>query len=466
MKIKKKIYFRADAGSTIGYGHFVRSLALADMLKNDFECIFFTTSPSDYQTGEMVKVCKYVSLDVNTKFEDFLTMLNGDEIVVLDNYFFDTYYQKQIKDKGCKLVCIDDMHDRHFYADVIINHCINDCASYEAEKETAYFLGAKWALLRNPFLQEIKGTHNVNHWVIIFGGSDPYNLSLHYTQFIKNLVPNAGLTVIVGDGYKYIDELKEIKDVTVLNMLTAEQIKDIFSNAAHVVCSASSVCYEALACGCIVHAGYYVDNQVEFYQNLKAQSFIDPMDNLLEHDPYINLEYSSNHLNLSFSDIANRYRQLFKALTFKIVNYTEMSEAESRKTWECRNMEKIRSCMLNTEPFSFDSHTKFVNSLASNQSRLYYALFDKDIFVGSFDFIDIKDGESAERGLFVNPQYFRKGIGNMMEIYFDGIIVRRGVHKIIAEVYKFNEPSYKYHLNQGFKQYSEDEKLIYLAKTI
>ena len=39
--VMQKIYFRADASATIGYGHFIRTLALADMLKDDFDCTFF-----------------------------------------------------------------------------------------------------------------------------------------------------------------------------------------------------------------------------------------------------------------------------------------------------------------------------------------------------------------------------------------------------------------------------------------
>ena len=38
----KKIYFRADAGADIGYGHFIRSLSLASILKDKFECALFT----------------------------------------------------------------------------------------------------------------------------------------------------------------------------------------------------------------------------------------------------------------------------------------------------------------------------------------------------------------------------------------------------------------------------------------
>ena len=125
----KKIYFRADAGATIGYGHFVRTLALADMLKDDFECVFVTQNPSDYQRAEVDKVCQLVAVPASDeKFPAFLEMLEGNEIVVLDNYFYDTEYQRAIKDKGCRLVCIDDRKHQHFYADVIINHVIGTTA--------------------------------------------------------------------------------------------------------------------------------------------------------------------------------------------------------------------------------------------------------------------------------------------------------------------------------------------------
>ena len=84
--MRNKILFRADADQHIGYGHFIRTLALADMLKDDFDCVFCLQTPSEFQKAELSKVCKYVELPANDrKFDLFLDTLEGNEIVVLDN---------------------------------------------------------------------------------------------------------------------------------------------------------------------------------------------------------------------------------------------------------------------------------------------------------------------------------------------------------------------------------------------
>ena len=79
----QKIYLRADASAAIGYGHFIRTLALADMLKDDFDCTFFTCHPTPYQVSEMEKVCPFIPLQEESHYDEFLSLLQGDEIVVL-----------------------------------------------------------------------------------------------------------------------------------------------------------------------------------------------------------------------------------------------------------------------------------------------------------------------------------------------------------------------------------------------
>lgn len=465
--MKKKVYFRADAGQSIGYGHFIRSLALADMLKEDFDCTFFTQTPTEYQKKEAEMVCPLVALPAdNNRFELFLKKLSGDEIVVLDNYFFSSEYQKEIKEKGCKLVCVDDVHDKHFFADVIINHCINSCIDYDAEEETKFFLGAKWALLRAPFLKKEESQKDSNHWVITFGGSDSHNLTLRYVELLKLIQPEAQISIMVGDVYSHLDELKNFGGVSVYNNLTAQQVADLFRNAENVICSASSVCYEALSCGCNVYAGYYVDNQVDFYNNLVVAGFISPLGNLLENDSFIYSQKSNPKSQVSFSDIAERYRMIFRALSLDVQKYQNMNENQSRKIWECRNTEAIRKCMKNPEPFSFESHCNFVGSLDEQPSKLYYSFFDGVNFIGSYNFVGIEDGVVAERGIFVNPEYQGNHVAIMMENFLDGEIIKRGVKRLIAEVLKVNDRSYNYHLRVGYKVYKDDDKYLYLERYI
>lgn len=467
MGIKRKIYFRADAGQSIGYGHFIRSLALADMLKNDFDCTFFTQTPTEYQIREAEEVCPLVALPADdSRFGIFLNMLRGEEIVVLDNYFFSSDYQKQIKLKGCRLVCIDDVHDRHFYADVIINHCINSCDDYDAEPETRFFVGSKWALLRSPFLQKQEAWRNRNHWIITFGGSDPYNLTLKYIRTLRQCHPDAMISAMVGDGYAYMRELDSFSNVRVYSKLTAQAVADLFNSAGNVVCSASSVCYEALSCGCSVYAGYYVDNQLDFYNNLVQEGLIVPLGSLLEDIPASKLSPYANSDNIVFPDIAEHYRMVFRALCYEVVKYQDMTMAQSKEVWLCRNNESIRKWMACPDPFSFESHCSFVSGLIDNRTKLYYSFFDGDKFVGSYDFIGIADGIEAERGLFVNPEYQGRHIASMMETFMDGEIVKRGVKRLVSEVLIINRPSFQYHIRAGYHVVDNDSRYYYLERFI
>lgn len=315
---KRKIYFRADASATIGYGHFVRTLALADMLKNDFDCTFFTSSPSAYQIEEMGKVCNHISLNEETKFEDFINLLKGDEIVVLDNYFYTTEYQKQIKEKGCKLACVDDLHNRHFVCDLILNPALLSDSQYDAESYTVMCLGLEYALLRRPFLQQNNMvTKKTGSWLLAFGGSDYDNMTEKYLSFLQDDERVKSITVIVGDAYKYHDNLKKYSKASVYKNLTAEEMSVKMQQAEYAVLPSSTISIEALACGCKIANGYFVDNQIETAEMYKREGYCVGLGDLhkVSDASFIDdLLYFKSTKELDFSLIPNRYKQIFKSL--------------------------------------------------------------------------------------------------------------------------------------------------------
>lgn len=311
---KRKIYFRADASATIGYGHFVRTLALADMLKDDFECTFFTTSPSAYQIGEMEKVCAFVALNEDTKFEAFLSLLTGDEIVVLDNYFFTTQYMQQIKDKGCKLVCVDDMHNRHYVSDVVINHVLTDESLFSHEPYTRLCLGMRYALLRKPFL-----THNIinkekGHWFVSFGGTDFDNMTAKYVGYLDRDSTVKSITVVLGDAYKHRKSLDGFRKIEIKNNLTALQMQQEMARAEFAILPSSSVCIEAISCQCKIASGYFVDNQQDFALLLADSHLVYLLGNLYEWqgssfiDDIQKYDFSEG---IDFSDVPSNYIKLF-----------------------------------------------------------------------------------------------------------------------------------------------------------
>ncbi len=323
----QKILFRADAGAGIGYGHFIRTLALADMLKDDFECIFYTSEPTPYQVAQMEEVCPFVVLEEKYKFHQFLDFLNGNEIVVIDNYFYATDYQRKIRDKGCKLVCIDDLHDKHYVADLIINQAINVTPQdYSCEEYTRFAIGLRYSLLRKPFFDACKErekkmplmTKGGVDVIVAFGGSDYFNLTSQVILSIIDMDFIHSILAIVGDSFSYNKKFESTK-VSYRKNLSAKEIADLFSSYDVAILPASTMMNEAFACGIKVIGGYYVQNQENDYYAFMHANMILGVGNYTDEDAMNRvrdgiLRIAGKDGNVITADTPYRFVNLFKSL--------------------------------------------------------------------------------------------------------------------------------------------------------
>lgn len=474
-----KIIFRADVGTYIGYGHFIRTLALADMLKDDFECVFVTQSPTEYQKLEVSKVCTLVEVPAtDEKFGMFLEMLQGDEIVVLDNYFYDTDYQRAIKDKGCRLVCIDDMHDKHYVADVVINHGLTDASLFSVEPYTRLCLGMDWALLRAPFLVNYSNrvcTGGARKKVVLgFGGVDKWNLTGKSIAFLLSRPEITRITAIVGDAYHhhYINDHR----LCYKRNLSSEEIAKTFREADFAVLPSSTIALEALACGIPVASGYFVDNQIEIYQEWVKNNRVLPLGNLL--DDKLS-EKLSDALVLSSpkiwekGNIKERFLELFGFLNsmnyqigdYHFIDYCNLSVIQHQEIWQARIDDRIRCWMRNPDVFPFESHLRFIDRLRLSSEKKYWAVYLEKDFVGSINILRI-NGDTVERGIFMNPCLIGKAKALEIEQCSYSIYSSLHISFIKAEVRKDNIRSLKYHLKIGYTVESEDEQFYFLKKVL
>src|ERR1700744_1135916 len=205
--MKPEIYIRADGSSKIGLGHIVRCTALAHMLKDNFKITFVCKEIPEQSKVDLQK-SDFELILINTE-EEFFKLLDLDKIVVLDGYDFDTNYQKKIKSTGCKLVCIDDLHDKEFVADLIINHAPGvKPKNYKAQLYTQFALGLDYALLRPAFLEQAKKERkieNIKTVLICFGGADFKNLTESTLQTVSQFKEFKNILVITGTSYTNLD---------------------------------------------------------------------------------------------------------------------------------------------------------------------------------------------------------------------------------------------------------------------
>jgi spore coat polysaccharide biosynthesis predicted glycosyltransferase SpsG len=183
-------------------------------------------------------------------------------------------------------------------------------------------LGIEWALLRKPFIEasvkhrDKTNSSDTSHIAVSFGGADPYHFTdkviamLHAENNIERI------DAIVGQKYQENTNHSSLPDVFFHRSVSAQEVADIFSNCDLAILSASTICMEALACHARVAAGYYADNQMDFYKYLINNKFIYGLGYLFNHN--FNLPDFSGSLSSikisHYNTIEERYNQILSSL--------------------------------------------------------------------------------------------------------------------------------------------------------
>ncbi len=315
----QKIKLWADADRTIGYGHFFRTLALAEMLMDDFECHFYTKTPTEFQRKVVEEICQLHELPGdNSRFEIFLESLDQSDIVFLDNYFFSSSYQKSIKEKGCRLIVLSP-NDKHHYADIVLNFVETDKTKFSIEPYTRIYAGIEWSILRRPFIEPMKPRIRRPRMITIcFGGSDS---GVYLEKTVNSLIKSEYeihciCTDSVSQNTRYA---LEKLGVNLYVNIPAVKVADLFEKSRFAILSCSTICIEAIARDCTVVSGYIVSNQEKFYNLLNDNNLIYGIGNLntFNFSSLPNILKRINYKNIKTYDFTNskkKYISLIKSL--------------------------------------------------------------------------------------------------------------------------------------------------------
>lgn len=285
MSSSKKILFRSDGNSTIGFGHLFRSFALVEMFKDKYECIFLTREdsytdviPKEYSIDIIPKNILYSEepIWISKKY-------SSDEfIVIADGYKFTSKYQKELKEYGFGLVYIDDFGTEKMFADVVVNHSLNlNVKDFVSTEYTKFALGAEYAVLRPEFINAAKKSREIKQIrevFICFGGADFYDLTNTALEGIIEIKGIKKIHIVLGGAYehdKIYDTLEKRKqDVSIYKNISEQEMLSLMNKCQLGIVPSSTVSYEVCSVKMLVLGGYCVDNQKRIYNGLDLNRLI------------------------------------------------------------------------------------------------------------------------------------------------------------------------------------------------
>lgn len=281
--MNNKIYIRVDGSSEIGLGHLVRCLALAQMLKNDFEISFVCIRIPDKTKEEILNL--NFNLIIIQQENEILDILKKNDIVVIDHYQLDLNYHKKIKALNVKVICIDDIHDKEFDADLIINHAPSaNKNNYVSGPDTKYALGIEYALLRPNFLKAAQKVDSKNYNTNVFvnfGGSDYLNLSEKVIDKLITFDCVSRIELVIGaanKNYKHLQfKYKNCKIINIHYAISEEKIISLLEECYFAIVPSSGMLFEALALNCYTLSSTYINNQETIFNGFKNGNMIFPL---------------------------------------------------------------------------------------------------------------------------------------------------------------------------------------------
>lgn len=159
-----------------------------------------------------------------------------------------------------------------------------------------------------------------------------------------------------------------------------------------------------------------------------------------------------------------KFPNIFETEHFRFVNYTQLSEEDSRKIWNARNNPEISKYMVNTDFIPWENHLTFIKGLSSNKNRIYYGVYvlEDNTMIGSQGVNPIEVNGIGESGLYLFPEVQGQGYGKLMKQEFIQYLFDHSLLNVVTEKVKIeNVRNRQLNLRLGFKQVDTDSEFIY-----
>ncbi len=288
------IVIRTDASSSIGTGHVIRDLCLADYWRTHHNAsVTFATQSLNGNLNEHIQSCGYSVVEADdTDPKSLLVSLQQNNQasigwLVVDHYGLDAAFELACKPAVKNIMVIDDLANRPHHCDMLVDqnfYCAPD-KRYDSlvPNETKLLLGPSYALLR-PEFETLRAdldttgradTLQIERIMVSLGGADPTNA----TQLVLNGLSQVDLSgveidVIVGAANPSPETIKS--QCTKLGFQFLHTVPDMAKRMIRsdlFIGAGGTTTWERLALGLPGLVVSIADNHVEISEDLDTAGY-------------------------------------------------------------------------------------------------------------------------------------------------------------------------------------------------
>lgn len=288
-----KIFFRADGNETIGAGHIMRCLAIADeAARQGCNCRFivadesFVTEIQNHGHNVSILYSDYTHMDEEMRLFRGLIAEEIPDMIFVDSYYVTEHYLSAIT-KLSRTAYIDDVKAFPYPVNLLINYNAN---AFKLDYEKFYqengvtcpklLLGWKYAPLRSEFqhVKPIEIREQIRNVMFSAGGLDPERVALEFVKAVQSSCANTEMLFHLVLG-KYEPDVDEIKSITLDDKRFAihqnvQKMAELMTKCDVAISAAGSTLYELCAYGVPTISYVLAENQLLGMESLVENGLV------------------------------------------------------------------------------------------------------------------------------------------------------------------------------------------------
>ena len=216
--------FRFDASRSIGGGHALRCMTLADALfKKGWSCCYCVgeeTLKVVPRLKERQNECLELTGEPERQPELMRKWLSGEvcDLLVVDHYGLDVRFETLCRDFASRILIIDDLANRPHDGDFVLDQTLGRLEQQYSNlvpSTCRFFLGPEFALLnlryaarRKQSIERRNQIRSVSRILISIGLTDPLGLSGQVLEQIAD-IPDVEVDIVLGADAPGLDAVRE-----------------------------------------------------------------------------------------------------------------------------------------------------------------------------------------------------------------------------------------------------------------